>query len=79
VKPIEGFARFRGATTAPLLTGAGIKFLTLNLDFSIAKAKEKLGYQPRVDFQDGMKIALDWAAKEHLIAAPPAAGEKGQG
>lgn len=76
VKPIEGFARLRGATSAPLLTGARIKFLTLNLDFSIAKAKEKLGYQPRVDFKDGMKTALDWAAKEHLIAAPPAAEEK---
>jgi nucleoside-diphosphate-sugar epimerase len=65
---IEGFARLRGATSAPLLTNARIKFLTLNLDFSIAKAKEKLGYDPQVDFADGMKIALDWAASENLIS-----------
>jgi nucleoside-diphosphate-sugar epimerase len=57
---VEGLARARGATEAPMLTRARIKFLTLNLDFSIAKAKAKLGYRPTVDFQDGMKAALDW-------------------
>lgn len=67
VRFIEGFAKLRGATSAPLLTNARIKFLTLNLDFSIDKAKQKLGYQPKVDFTDGMRTALDWAAKENLI------------
>lgn len=71
---IEGFAKMRGATSAPLLTGARIKFLTLNLDFSIAKAKEKLGYDPQVDFKEGMKTALDWAASENLI--PASTGKK---
>jgi nucleoside-diphosphate-sugar epimerase len=65
---IEGFAKMRGATTAPLLTNARIKFLTLNLDFSIAKAQQKLGYQPGTDFTEGMKAALDWAASENLIS-----------
>ena len=60
VGPIEGFARLRGAKTAPILTRARIKFMTLNLDFSTAKAKEKLGYAPKVDFQDGIREALDW-------------------
>lgn len=59
VKPIEWFARLRGKKTPPLLTNAQIKFMTLNLDFSIAKAKKELGYQPRVDFRDGIRIALD--------------------
>jgi nucleoside-diphosphate-sugar epimerase len=57
---IEGLARLRGAMEAPLLTRARMKFLTLNLDFSIAKAKQKLDYQPKVDFQEGMRMALDW-------------------
>ena len=61
VGPIEGIARRRGRKDAPMLTRARIKFLTLNLDFSIAKAKQKLGYQPKVDFRDGMREALDWA------------------
>lgn len=59
VKPIERIARRRGATEAPLLTGARIKFMTLNLDYSIAKAKRVLGYEPKVDFHEGMIEALD--------------------
>jgi nucleoside-diphosphate-sugar epimerase len=66
---IEGFAKLRGAQSAPLLTNARIKFLTLNLDFSIRKAKETLGYQPQVDFRQGMKTALQWAESEDLV--PP--------
>jgi nucleoside-diphosphate-sugar epimerase len=60
---IEGWARLRGATEAPMLTRARIKFMTLNLDFSIEKAKGKLGYQPQVDFTDGMREALDWLSE----------------
>lgn len=63
VGPIEGIARRRGRKDAPMLTRARIKFLTLNLDFSIAKAKQKLGYQPKVDFREGMQEALAWAAQ----------------
>ncbi len=59
VGPIEAIARARGRTTPPLLTRAQIKFMTLNLDFSIAKAKRVLGYQPRVDFREGINVALD--------------------
>ncbi len=63
VTPIEGFARLFGSKKAPPLTKARIKFMTLNLDFSIDKAKRILGYEPRVDFQDGIKKALDWATR----------------
>ena len=61
VGPIETIARLRGGEEPPFLTRAQIKFMTLNLDFSIAKAKRVLGYQPRVDFRDGMLAALDYA------------------
>jgi nucleoside-diphosphate-sugar epimerase len=59
VRPIERIARLRGAKEPPLLTGAQIKFMTLNLDYSIDKARRLLDYQPRVDFQDGIQVALD--------------------
>ncbi|QDU57748.1 NAD-dependent epimerase/dehydratase family protein [Aeoliella mucimassa] len=59
VRPIERIAKLRGATEAPLLTGARIKFMTLNLDYSIAKAKRVLGYRPQVDFREGIHEALD--------------------
>jgi nucleoside-diphosphate-sugar epimerase len=51
----ERMARKRGATTAPRLTQARLKFLGLNLDFSIEKAKRELGYKPAVSFERGME------------------------
>lgn len=59
VGPIERIAKLRGRQDPPLLTRAQIKFMTLNLDYSIAKAKRVLGYAPRVDFRTGIRIALD--------------------
>lgn len=59
VGPIERMAKRRGATEAPLLTAARIKFMTLNLDYSIAKAKQVLGYAPQTDFREGILEALD--------------------
>jgi nucleoside-diphosphate-sugar epimerase len=59
VRPLEWLARAKRQTTPPLLTRAQIKFMTLNLDYSIAKAKRMLGYRPRVDFRDGIIEALD--------------------
>ncbi|MDB5307729.1 MAG: 3 beta-hydroxysteroid dehydrogenase/Delta 5--_4-isomerase [Gemmataceae bacterium] len=44
----------------PRATQAQLKFAGLNLDFSIAKARTKLGYSPRVSFDDGMKKAIEW-------------------
>lgn len=58
---------------APMLTKARLKFMTLNLDFSIDKAKRVLGYRPTVDFKDGMKEALDWATGKR--SAEPASVE----
>jgi len=56
----EGWARLVKAKKAPLLTKAKLKFLGLNLDFSIEKAKSLLGYQPRVGFDEGMRRTVDW-------------------
>ena len=44
----------------PRITQAQLKFAGLNLDFSIAKARTKLGYTPRVLFDEGMKQATEW-------------------
>jgi nucleoside-diphosphate-sugar epimerase len=67
---VEGVARAIGKTQAPVLTKARLKFLTLNLDFSIDKARRVLGYEPRVDFQDGIREALDWATGRAAAGAP---------
>ncbi len=73
VGPIERIARLRGRTTPPMLTRAQLKFMTLNLDFSIAKAKRRLGYRPRVDFRDGIRPALDEIAEKKRQRQPQAA------
>jgi nucleoside-diphosphate-sugar epimerase len=65
----ERFARLRGSKTAPMLTKTRIKFMTLNLDFSIQKAQQQLGYSPRVDFQEGIHETLDWLSQEGLLEA----------
>jgi nucleoside-diphosphate-sugar epimerase len=57
---MERRARRRGAAKPPRLTQARLKFLGLNLEFSIEKAKRELGYTPRVNFDDGMKKTLEW-------------------
>ena len=46
--------------TPPKVTQAIIKFAGLNLDYSIAKARTKLGYAPRVQFHEGMAAAIAW-------------------
>jgi nucleoside-diphosphate-sugar epimerase len=51
---MERQARKNGAAKAPRLTQARLKFLGLNLDFSIDKAKNELGYRPSVSFERGM-------------------------
>lgn len=47
----------------PRITQAQLKFAGFNLDFSIAKARTRLGYSPRVSFQEGMKLATEWYRK----------------
>ncbi len=60
----EGVARRRGAKEAPQLTQGRLKFLGLNLDFSIEKAKRELGYRPHVSFEEGMRLTTDWYKRQ---------------
>jgi nucleoside-diphosphate-sugar epimerase len=56
----ESVFRRKKKPNPPRMTQAQLKFAGLNLDFSIAKARTKLGYTPRVSFNEGMKQAIDW-------------------
>jgi nucleoside-diphosphate-sugar epimerase len=57
---LEGHARHTGAVAAPRLTQARLKFLGLNLDFSIEKARRELGYRPRWGFEEALAETLAW-------------------
>ena len=65
----ESVARMNGRKEPPLLTEAAIRFMTANLDFSIEKAQRVLNYQPKVDFRDGIREALEWARGRSPAAA----------
>jgi nucleoside-diphosphate-sugar epimerase len=70
---VEGHARRRNRPTAPPLTQARLKFLGLNLDFSIEKARRELGYAPRWGFDAGMAETLAWYRSQVGVSGPPAA------
>ena len=52
---------------APLLNSARLKFMGLNLDYSIDKACTQLGYQPSTTFQDGMRTTIQWLREEGKV------------
>ncbi len=56
---MEGRARRKGSTTPPLVNKARYKFLGLNLEFSIAKARRVLGYEPPYTTEEGLVASMD--------------------
>lgn len=52
--------RKAGPSGKPPLTLAQYKFVVLNLDFSIERAKRELGYSPRVGFDEAMRTTMAW-------------------
>lgn len=55
---LEGLWRILGKQEAPILNSARIKFLGLNLDYSIDLAKRRLGYRGGKDFREAMSEAV---------------------
>jgi nucleoside-diphosphate-sugar epimerase len=64
----EKLARLRGAKEAPIFNFTRLKFLGMNLDFSIEKVRRELGYRPQYSFDDAMVETMDWY-KKHYAAA----------
>jgi nucleoside-diphosphate-sugar epimerase len=63
----EKVYRWLGKKEAPLLSNARFKFMGLNLDFSIEKARRELGYNPRFTFQEGMSRTIAWFHDERKL------------
>ena len=57
-KVMESTWKMLGRKEAPLVNSARIKFLGLNLDYSIAKAQRKLGYKPSTDFREAITLSV---------------------
>ncbi|MEM9701658.1 MAG: NAD-dependent epimerase/dehydratase family protein [Planctomycetota bacterium] len=67
-KTLEASYRMLGKDHAPLLSSARVKFLGLNLDFCIDRAKDELDYTANALFHEVMPAAVAWA-QEHATAA----------
>ncbi|MBA3807226.1 MAG: NAD-dependent epimerase/dehydratase family protein [Solirubrobacterales bacterium] len=52
--------RATGIKTAPLLSRQAVQVLGCNQDFSNRRARELLGWQPRVDYDTGLQRTLAW-------------------
>jgi nucleoside-diphosphate-sugar epimerase len=74
----EGKFRREGRPNPPRITQAQLKFAGFNLDFSIAKARTQLGYSPRVMFDEGMKLAMDWYKAQQAGAGNQGSGVRSQ-
>ena len=66
-KVSEAVYRTLGKQEAPLVSMARYKFLGLNLDFSIDKARRILGYAPPVPFEAAMAETISWFRSEGLL------------
>lgn len=66
-KVMEATWKLLGKKEAPLLSNARIKFLGLNLDYCIDKARRDLGYDPKVDFQQAMQETIDWFRGQKML------------
>ena len=55
---MERRARRLKSTEPPLVNKARYKFLGLNLDYSIAKARRVLGYEPPFTTEQGLEAAM---------------------
>lgn len=57
---MEFLWKLAGAKKRPLLTTYTVKNLGSRLRFSIEKAKNDLDWTPKIKFNEGMKITMDW-------------------
>ena len=64
---VDRAARVLQLQNPPLLSKARYKFLGLHLEFSIAKAKKELGYNPQFSFTDAMQESIQWFRRNNLL------------
>jgi len=57
---MEGSAKLMRKKEPPLLTKTRLKFLSLNLEFDISKAKEQLGFKNNVSIDEGLITTKQW-------------------
>jgi len=62
---MERFARLMRRKEPPLLTKTRLKFLSHNLEFDISKTKEELGFENKIDIDQGLYMTKQWIEASH--------------
>ena len=62
---MEMSARFMRKKEPPLLTKTRLKFLSHNLEFDISKAREELGFENKIDIDQGLVMTKQWIEESH--------------
>jgi nucleoside-diphosphate-sugar epimerase len=65
----HGYRLLRRTTnlkSAPLLSRQAVQVMGTDQDFSNRKAREVLGWEPRVDYATGLEATVAWLQAEHL-------------
>ena len=63
----EAWYGLRGLTDRPPQTRMLVEQMGTDQDFPIDKAREQLGYRPRVDFEEGMRHTADWLYQSGIM------------
>lgn len=58
-----------GLTTPPLLSRQAVQVMGSDQDFSNRKARKLLGWEPRVDYETGLRATIEWLQDEHFSHA----------
>jgi nucleoside-diphosphate-sugar epimerase len=69
----HGYRLLRRTTrleAAPLLSRQAVHVMGVDQDFSNRKARELLGWEPRIDYAAGLQATLEWLRAEGLAAHP---------
>ena len=61
--------RMTGLTTAALLSRQAVQVLGRDQWFSNSRARELLGWEPRVGYEDGLAATLAWLRSDYLVSA----------
>ena len=64
-RAIDAFARLRGARNE--ITPATIDYFMRRGTYSIARAREVLGYEPQINLDEGMRRTEEWLRSEGML------------
>jgi nucleoside-diphosphate-sugar epimerase len=60
----------RVARRPPTVTAAAMRYLNREHAYSVSRARELLGWEPKVDLDEGMRRTEAWFREEGLLPAP---------